>query len=116
MLLHVFHRRILNYTNLTQATSALSSVALSLNCMISAPALCRNLIFDFTQGLRISLSVSPFYPFVIDYRAGIQRKKAEYSMFLLVFCSYLLQSCSGAIVQGYEICHNEHVPLSSALA
>lgn len=99
-----------------QAVSALSSVALSLNCMVSASAPCRNTVTDFIQGLRIFLSVLPSYPSVIDYQVGIQRKKAEYFTFLPVFCSYPLQSCSGAIVRGYEACHREHDFISSYLA
>lgn len=66
-----------------------------------------NLVFDSSQGLRISSSVLPSYHFVTNYQVGTLRRKVESSTSLLDYCSCFLLFFSGAIVRGYNACLSE---------
>jgi hypothetical protein len=67
-----------------------------------------NLVFDSTQGLRISSSVLPSYRFVTNYRVETLRRKVESSTSLLDYCSWSLLFFSGVIVRGHSVCLSEH--------
>jgi hypothetical protein len=112
-----------------QAVSALSSVALSLNCMSfvsrSPPLLIYSSLnpstFPITwQGQPISSLASFFYPCVISSEMGTRESKGGYFMSLRLSCFRQLLCFRGFIegegeIDGYEYTHVCTIPISKAL-
>ena len=67
-----------------------------------------NLVFDSTQGLRISSSVLLSYRFVTNYQVETLRRKVEFSTSLQDYCSWSLLFFSGVIVRGHKACLSEY--------